>query len=87
MKEKLIEVLNTVDLIAFNDWLTDTLEVISKTNLEPLRAGQYLFNEMYRVYPQVADTIRATTLDMFYVDSKIEDFVVIVDELINTLTV
>lgn len=84
-KEKLINVLQDINIIELNEKVSDVLEYISKNDIEPFRAGQYLFNTLYQYWPQIADCIRGTELDMFYRDDIIEKFVKVIDEVINNV--
>ena len=39
------------------------------------RTGQWLFNTLYQLYPEYADTIRSTHVDPFYDNKKIWPFI------------
>ena len=39
-----------------------------------IRKGQMYFNELYKINPQLADSIRSSSFDPFYDDDKIERF-------------
>lgn len=39
-----------------------------------LRCGQYMCNLLYEVRPDLADRIRGTAIDPFYLDERIPDF-------------
>lgn len=45
-----------------------------------LRAGQYIFNTLYLVRPDLADKIVATDIDPFYLDSRLNAFWTFLDE-------
>jgi hypothetical protein len=38
------------------------------------RYGQAVFNATYQLFPEVANKLRATSVDCFYQDSKVNDF-------------
>jgi len=80
-EDRLIGVLDNVDLKEFDETLSTILEDANKQDSD-WREGQYVFNLLYQHYPEVADAIRGTELDMFYVDARIEDFVRIIDNYI-----
>ena len=40
-----------------------------------LRKGQWLFNELYKMYPNFANSIRGTEFDPFYDDNRINKFI------------
>lgn len=42
--------------------------------LSPLRYGQALFNDLYRVAPEIADSIRSGEDDPFYEDERVPAF-------------
>lgn len=46
-----------------------------------LRKGQYLFNTLYAVRPDIADQLRATEVDCFYRDVLIPAFLQEVERL------
>lgn len=45
-----------------------------------LRVGQYLFNTLYLVRPDLADKIVTTDIDPFYLDSRLSAFWTFLDE-------
>lgn len=45
----------------------------------PLREGQCYFNTLYEVNPELANEIRGTNIDPFYLDSRIDAFVDFLD--------
>ena len=47
------------------------------------REGQGWFNYFYEYYPEQANLLRGTKYDCFYVDDKIESFLLKIKELIN----
>lgn len=42
--------------------------------MSELRPGQRAFNDVYAVYPHVADLLRGSEFDPFYDDERIESF-------------
>jgi len=50
---------------------------------EKLRKGQIAFNELYEKHPDVANKIRGTIFDPFYIDSRLPDFYKKVEELLD----
>jgi hypothetical protein len=47
------------------------------------RLGQRAFNLLYSTHPEIANQIRGTKYDPFYVDSKIVDFLVKLLEFVH----
>jgi hypothetical protein len=45
-----------------------------KGNISGQRLGQALFNNLYRMHPELADSIRGTEVDPFHNNNKIADF-------------
>lgn len=42
--------------------------------MEHQREGQKAFNELYRTNPEIADKIRGTKFDPFYIDQRLPEF-------------
>jgi hypothetical protein len=51
--------------------LKQTLSGFEKENHIHLRLGQRFFNYLGKVYPKIADEIRGTQIDPFYVDDRL----------------
>ncbi len=49
-------------------------EKVENSNSAFLRKGQMYFNELYEMNPQLADSIRSSSCDPFYDDSRIDKF-------------
>ena len=49
-------------------------KILYYINIENLRKGQSLFNAVYAIRPDIADSLRGTDKDCFYNDEKINDF-------------
>lgn len=47
---------------------------VNKSIYPNWREGELYFNSLYELYPRIADLIRGTEYDMFYVDSNIDKF-------------
>lgn len=49
-----------------------------------IRDGQHLFNKLYELHPDLADSIRGNnTLDPFYVDSRIPAFYKFLEDMVR----
>lgn len=53
----------------------DTLLEESENRSIFLRKGQWLFNELYKMYPNFINSIRGTEYDPFYDDNRIDKFI------------
>lgn len=72
-----MRMLTTVNL-SFNDYLNLTVKL--KRENPNWRTGQTYFNTLNQVRQDLADAIRGTNLDPFYVDSKVPQFLAYVCE-------
>jgi len=79
-KEELFEIFEDIDFDDFHKFVLKIYTKATTHDLGPYRKGQYFFNSLYQAFPHVADMIRGEDLDMFYVDSRIMDFMNIVNE-------
>ena len=52
----------------------DYINCFSGERPKEQRLGQWAFNILYEMYPNIADKIRGTDCDPFYNDSKIPNF-------------
>jgi hypothetical protein len=60
----------------FNEFKKEIIKLTEETiKLHPyLRKGQTLFNIIYERCPEIANQIRSTENDPFYLDSRIDNF-------------
>jgi hypothetical protein len=59
-----------------NSQIIELIELSNEigTNKPFLREGQCLFNTLYQLYPELADSLRGTEFDPFYNDKIIDKF-------------
>ena len=58
--------------MTFGDYILAVMHQWSET--PSWRAGQTYFNVLYRMRPEMADSLRGSSRDPFYNDDRIDDF-------------
>lgn len=69
-EEEIVKALTSV----YHWSIVEAVSEIEQKRFSSCRKGQALFNALYKLFPEVADKIRATKDDCFYDDSKIKEF-------------
>lgn len=64
--------------MTFNQYLVHC--TIQMSNHKNWRYGQTLYNELYKIKPDLANKIRCTDYDPFYKDSDIPVFLTFIEE-------
>lgn len=62
-----------------------TLSQGSMTKPNYIRLGQYYFNKVHELYPELANSIRATDADPFYDDRKNGAFFEAIEQYFDTI--
>jgi hypothetical protein len=65
-KEKIQEILSLANQMIIN-------------NLD-IRWGQAVFNSLHQLYPEIANKIRSTEYDPFYIDEKVNNLIKYLEE-------
>lgn len=60
-------------------WRHD-LGVLTNHKRAELRVGQVAFNSLYETRPELANAVRATPLDPFHMDERLDEFFAYVEE-------
>lgn len=78
------------DQLTISAWIVQTMRSYGEhTNRYPVtsnvrqRWGQYMFNSLVEVRPDISEQIRGTDADPFYQDKKVEAFLIVVNDLWN----
>lgn len=64
----------TISLEQFNELDVKSAKIRDNPKNNYLRTGQILFNVLYDIAPEVANEIRGTEFDPYYLDSRIRAF-------------
>jgi hypothetical protein len=68
------ELLNQTPIKLTKQQVDNLKEKVENSKDTFLRKGQMYFNELYNMNPQLADSIRSSSCDPFYDDSRIDKF-------------